>query len=89
MTKVMFQVGLLGFFVSVLYFGTQGIPLMDMVVRSFIVFIAIVLGQAVIFVVLASMKHAPKGGAAKPRCGTSSVRRRRWSRKHRRAAMPS
>ncbi len=65
MTKVMFEVGLLGFFVSVLYYGTQGIPLMDMVVRSFIVFVAIVLGQAVIFVVLASMKHAPKGSAGK------------------------
>ena len=65
MTKVMFQVGLLGFFVAVLYYGTQGIPLMDMVVRSFIVFIAIVLGQAVVFVALASMKHAPKGGAGK------------------------
>jgi len=65
MTKVMFQVGLLGFFVSALYYGTQGIPLMGTVVRSFIVFIAIVLGQAVIFVVLASMKHASKSGAGK------------------------
>lgn len=60
MTKIMFQVGLLGFFVAALYFGTQGMPLMDMVVRSFIVFIAVVLVQAVIFVAIASMKIPAK-----------------------------
>ena len=37
-------------------FGTQGMPLMDMVLRSFIVFIAVVLGQTAIFVMVASMK---------------------------------
>ncbi len=56
MTKVMFQVGLLGFFVATVFFGTQGMPLMDMVLRSFIVFIAVVLGQTAIFVMVASMK---------------------------------
>lgn len=60
MTKVMFQVGLLGFFVSALYFGTQGMPLMDMVLRSFIVFIAVVLGQTTIFVIIASMRSPKK-----------------------------
>jgi hypothetical protein len=67
MTKVMFQVGLLGFFVSALYFGTQGMPLMDMVLRSFIVFIAIVVGQAVLFVVLATMKSKPQNVPSKSR----------------------
>jgi hypothetical protein len=67
MTKVMFQVGLLGFFVSALYFGTQGMPLLDMVLRSFIVFIAIVLVQAVIFVIIASMKKTKKSAPEKPR----------------------
>jgi hypothetical protein len=67
MTKVMFQVGLLGFFVSALYFGTQGMPLMDMVLRSFIVFIAIVLVQAAIVVSMASMKKTHKNAPEKPR----------------------
>jgi hypothetical protein len=66
MTKVMFQVGLLGFFVSALYFGTQGMPLMDRVLRSFIVFIAIVLAQAVIFVIIASMKKSKNSASPKP-----------------------
>jgi len=66
MTKVMFQVGLLGFFVSALYFGTQGMPLMDMVLRSFIVFIAIVLVQAAIFVIIASMKKTKNSAPEKP-----------------------
>lgn len=67
MTKVMFQVGLLGFFVSALYFGTQGMPLMDMVLRSFIVFIGIVVVQAMIFVIVASMKKTTKIAPEKPR----------------------
>lgn len=67
MTKVMFQVGLLGFFVSALYFGTQGMPLMDMVLRSFIVFIGIVVVQAMIFVIVASMKKTTKSAPEKPR----------------------
>lgn len=67
MTKVMFQVGLLGFFVSALYFGMQGMPLMDMVLRSFIVFIAIVLVQAAIVVSMASMKKTKKDVPEKPR----------------------
>lgn len=60
MTKVMFQVGLLAFFISAILFGTQGMPLMDMILRAFIVFVATVLVQAVIFVMVASMKHPKK-----------------------------
>jgi hypothetical protein len=69
MTKVMFQVGLLGFFVSALYFGMQGMPLMDMVLRSFIVFIAVVLMQAAIFVSVASMKKTKKIVPERPHAG--------------------
>jgi hypothetical protein len=61
MTKVMFQVGLLSFFVSAIVFGTHGMPLMDMVLRSFIVFIAVVMMQAIIFVMVGSMKRPAKG----------------------------
>jgi hypothetical protein len=66
MTKVVFQVGLLGFFVSALFFGIQGMPLMDMVLRSFIVFIAAVLLQVVVFVVAASMKSPRKPATPRP-----------------------
>jgi hypothetical protein len=67
MTKVVFQVGMLGFFVSAIYFGTQGMLLMDMVLRSFIVFIAIVLGQTVVFVIVASMKSSQKAEQEPPK----------------------
>lgn len=60
MTKVMFQIGLLAFFVSAVIFGTQGLSLMDMVARSFIVFIAVVAGQVLVLVVASAMKSAPK-----------------------------
>jgi hypothetical protein len=60
MTKVMFQVGLLAFFIAAILFGTQGMPLMDMILRAFIVFIATVLVQAIIFVMVASMKSPKK-----------------------------
>jgi hypothetical protein len=66
MTKVMFQVGLLGFFVSTIFFGTRGMPLMDMVLRSFIVFIGVVLSQTAIFVMVASMKSTKKHAHEKP-----------------------
>jgi hypothetical protein len=59
MTKVMFQIGLLAFFVSVVIFGTQGLALMDMIARSFIVFIAVVAGQVIVLVVASGMKRAP------------------------------
>ena len=60
MTKVMFQVGLLAFFVSAVVFGTQGFALMDMVARSFIVFIAVIAGQVLVLVVASAMKSAPE-----------------------------
>lgn len=60
MTKVMFQIGLLAFFVSAVIFGTQGLSLMDMVARSFIVFIAVVAGQVLVLVVASAMKRAPE-----------------------------
>jgi hypothetical protein len=59
MTKVMFQIGLLAFFVSAVVFGTQGFSVMDMVARAFIVFIAVVAGQVIVLVVASGMKRAP------------------------------
>ncbi|MBK7258337.1 MAG: hypothetical protein IPI01_11160 [Ignavibacteriae bacterium] len=59
MTKVMFQIGLLAFFVSAVIFGTQGAPVMDAIARAFIVFIAVVAGQVVVLVVASGMKGKP------------------------------
>jgi hypothetical protein len=60
MTKVMFQIGLLSFFVAAVIFGTQGLPVMDAVARAFIVFIAVVGAQVVVLVVASSMRRAPE-----------------------------
>ena len=68
MTKVMFQIGLLAFFVSAVIFGTQGAPVMDAIARAFIVFISVVAGQVVVLVVASGMKGkpAPVASAAEP-----------------------
>ena len=60
MTKVMFQIGLLAFFVSAVIFGTQGLPVMDAIARAFIVFIAVVGAQVVVLVVASGMKRVPE-----------------------------
>lgn len=60
MTKVMFQIGLLAFFVAAVIFGTQGMPVMDAIARAFIVFIAVVAGQVAVLVVASGMKRAPE-----------------------------
>jgi hypothetical protein len=64
MTKVMFQIGLLSFFVSAVIFGIQGLAVMDMIARAFIVFIAMVAGQLIVLVVASGMKRAPERPAA-------------------------
>jgi len=56
MTKIVFQVGLLAFCVAAVLFGTQGMPLFDILARGFIVFIAVVTMQVVILMVATSMK---------------------------------
>ncbi len=60
MTKVMFQIGLLAFFVSAVIFGTQGLPVMDAIARAFIVFIAVVGAQVIVLVVASSMRRPPE-----------------------------
>jgi hypothetical protein len=63
MTKVMFQIGLLAFFVSAVVFGMQGLPVMDAIARAFIVFIAVVAGQLAVLVVASGMRRAPEPAA--------------------------
>jgi hypothetical protein len=57
MTKIMLQIGTLAFFVSAVFFGSQGLILMDILTRSFIVFIGVVAGQAVLLMATAAMKN--------------------------------
>ncbi len=62
MTKIMLQVGTLAFFVAAVFLGSQGLPLMDIVTRSFIVFIAVVAGQAVLLMAMSAMKNKKYAG---------------------------
>jgi hypothetical protein len=62
MTRIMLQIGTLAFFVSAVFFGSQGLPLMDIVTRSFIVFIAVVAGQAVLLMAMSAMKNKKHAG---------------------------
>ena len=57
MTKIMLQIGTLAFFVSAVFFGSQGLALMDIVTRSFIMFIAVVAGQAILLMAMSAMKN--------------------------------
>ena len=64
MTKVVLQVGLLAFCVSVVLFGTQGLPLFDIIARAFIVFIAVVIAQVVLLMVATNMRRTSSHRAA-------------------------
>lgn len=66
MSKIIFQLGALAFFVSLVAFSTEKYPLIDTVARAFIVFIIVTMALSVLFalaVMLASRKpHSPKDG---------------------------
>jgi len=51
MNKLIFQIGLLAFFVSIVLFGSNGANLVDMVSRSFIVFIIFTVGAICLLIV--------------------------------------
>ena len=57
MNKIVFQNGILGFCVSAVVFGGSGGSVLDIVSRSFIVFVGIVIAAAVILFVAGSMLH--------------------------------
>ena len=48
MKTIVFEVGLLGFFVSAVVFGAEGVPLFDVIARAFIVFIGIELAATTV-----------------------------------------
>ena len=49
MSKIIFQLGALAFFVSLVAFSTEKYPLLDTVARAFIVFIIVTLALSVLF----------------------------------------
>lgn len=49
MNKVIFQIGLLSFFIATIVFGIQGYTLIDLVTRSFLVFIGVLLALTGVF----------------------------------------
>ncbi|HTY01246.1 MAG TPA: hypothetical protein VMG09_14570 [Bacteroidota bacterium] len=54
MTKVIFQIGLLSFCVAAVLFGLQHTDLLEIVARSFVVFIAVVGAMIIILLVVAN-----------------------------------
>jgi len=67
MNKIIFQIGLLGFCVSAVLFGTQGMSLMETVARAFIVFIAVECAIAVMMLMsslIMAKDRAEEEGAA-------------------------
>jgi len=55
MNKIVFQIGILGFCVSAVVFGGSGGSVLDIVSRSFIVFVGIVLAAVVVLFLAGSM----------------------------------
>jgi len=54
MTKIIFQVGLLSFCVAAVVFGLSHTDLLEIVARSFVVFIAVVGAMMIILLVVAN-----------------------------------
>ncbi len=48
MSKIIFQVGLLVFLVSIVFFGIQGFDLLETVSRSFLMFIAVMVTAGIL-----------------------------------------
>ena len=49
MNRVIFQIGMLSFFIAMVVFGIQGYSLIDLVTRSFIVFMGVLLALTGVF----------------------------------------
>ncbi|MER3522586.1 MAG: hypothetical protein C4326_00600 [Ignavibacteria bacterium] len=55
MNKLIFQIGILGFCISAVVFGSSGATLLEIVSRSFLVFVGIVLAFVVVLIVSSAM----------------------------------
>ena len=70
MNKIIFQIGMLGFCVSAVLFGTQGLSLMETVARAFIVFITVVCAIAVVLLMSSLIVSKEKGAEESAAAGT-------------------
>jgi hypothetical protein len=61
MNKIIFQIGMLGFCVSAVLFGTQGMSLMETVARAFIVFIVVVCAIAAVMLMSSVIVSRDRG----------------------------
>ncbi len=66
MTKVIFQIGLLGFCVAAVIFGLEGTDVLEVLARAFIVFIAVICALVLILLVGASFHQEKQKTEAAP-----------------------
>jgi multisubunit Na+/H+ antiporter MnhG subunit len=52
MNKIIFRFGLLVFFLSVIYFGQKNIPLTEILIRSFVIFVFITSMASMLYLLL-------------------------------------
>lgn len=51
MNKIILQFGLLSFFISIIIFSQQGIPLQDVLIRAFVVFVILTIMISILVIV--------------------------------------
>jgi len=66
MNKIIFQVGLLAFCISTVVFSVLGSPLLEVLAKAFIVFIAAIVGMIVILFATAAFSDKEKEFPAAP-----------------------
>jgi ABC-type transport system involved in cytochrome c biogenesis permease subunit len=71
--KIIFQIGALAFFVSLVAFSTERFPLIDTVARAFIVFIIVTVALSLLFAVsVMIVARQPKPQREEPRVTTKA-----------------
>lgn len=63
MNKIIFQLGLLAFFVSIVFFASQNHPMLDTIARSFIIFVGVVFFVAMVVAVSVLFTNKTKSGS--------------------------
>lgn len=64
MNKIIFQLGLLAFFVSIIFFASQNHAILDTIARSFIVFVGVVFFATLVLAVSMLFTNKAKGNSA-------------------------
>ncbi len=76
MKSIVFELGLLAFFVSAVVFGSQGASLFDMIAQAFIVFIGIEIAAAAIFAMISPRPRAQEAEVHDNLSDSQPVKRR-------------